>query len=53
MPNNQIDVNYLRIVVSKLNFIDSGSIILQLTVPKVKNLKIPVPPIAEQKKLFC
>jgi hypothetical protein len=51
IPNNAVDVKFLKLVVNRLDFTNSGAVIPQLTVPNVKNLKIPVPPIAEQEKL--
>ncbi|MBI4647903.1 MAG: restriction endonuclease subunit S, partial [Bacteroidia bacterium] len=53
VPNELVDIKYLKIAASSLNFINSGSVIPQLTVPKVKNLEIPLPSIDEQKKLIA
>lgn len=53
IPNKFINVDYLKNVVRLLEFIDTGSTIPQLTVPKIKNLKIPVPPLAEQEALVA
>ena len=38
------DIFYLKHIIGRLDFTDSGSVIPQLTVPKVRTLQIPVPP---------
>lgn len=48
-----IDIYYLKYVVSRLDFTDSGSVIPQLTVPKVRTLQIPVPPLDIQQQLVA
>lgn len=48
---NQVDLFYLKHIVSATKFANSGAVIPQLTVPKVGNVKIPVPPLKMQKKL--
>ena len=53
IPNDLIDVNYLKIAVSRINFIDSGSVIPQLTIPKIKSIKIPLPPIDIQQQIVA
>ena len=51
-PNVElVDLFYLKHVVSRLDFTDSGSVIPQLTVPKVRSLQIPVPPLDVQQQL--
>ncbi len=50
-PNmDLVNIYYLKHVVNKLDFTDSGSVIPQLTVPKVKGLQIPVPPLNIQEQ---
>ena len=41
----------LKHVVSRLDFTDSGSVIPQQTVPKVRSLQIPVPSLHIQQQL--
>ncbi len=51
-PNVElVDIFYLKHVISRLDFADSGSVIPQLTVPKVRSLQIPVPPLDVQEQL--
>ena len=51
-PNvDLVNIFYLKHVVSRLDFTDSGSVIPQLTVPKVRSLQIPVPPLDVQQQL--
>ena len=51
-PNvDLVNIFYLKHVVSRLDFIDSGSVIPQLTVPKVRTLQIPVPPLEVQQQI--
>lgn len=51
IPNNLIELNYLKIVMSKVDFVDSGSVIPQLTIPKIKSIKIPLPPLEIQTEI--
>jgi len=51
VPNDLINLNYLQIALNKLDFTNSGSVIPQLTIPKVKKLKIPLPPLDIQNLL--
>ncbi len=53
IPNEKINLYFLKHFVNQLDFSNTGGVIPQLTVPNVKNLKIPVPPIAEQNKLVA
>ncbi len=46
-----ININYLNYAICGLNFSNTGTSIPQLTVPMVKNYKIPVPPLQIQKKI--
>lgn len=51
-PNVDLaDVFYLKHIISRLDFTNSGSVIPQLTVPKVRSLEIPVPPLGIQQQL--
>ena len=53
-PNvDLVNIFYLKHVVSRLDFTDSGSVIPQLTVPKVRILQIPVPPLNIQQQLVA
>jgi len=53
IPNELVVLKYLKYAVANLDFVDSGSVIPQLTVPKVKSLEIPLPSLEEQKKLVA
>jgi len=51
-PNVDLtNIFYLKHIIGRLDFTDSGSVIPQLTVPKVRNLQIPVPPLNIQQRL--
>lgn len=50
-PNEKVDVKYLYCVLSKVNFVNEGSSTPQLSVPKVAEYKIPLPPMDVQKKI--
>ena len=51
-PNVDLtDIFYLKHIIGRLDFTDSGSVIPQLTVPKVRSLQIPVPPLDIQQRL--
>ena len=53
-PNEDlVNISYLKHVVNRLDFTDSGSVIPQLTVPKVRGLQIPVPPLDIQQQLVA
>ena len=50
-PNEDLtDIFYLKHIIGRLDFTDSGSVIPQLTVPKVRGLQIPIPPLNIQKQ---
>ncbi|MCT4614815.1 MAG: restriction endonuclease subunit S [Marinifilaceae bacterium] len=51
IPNNKVLVEYLKYALDLLNFTDTGSVIPQLTVPKIKGLKIPLPPKKVQEQI--
>lgn len=51
IPNKNINVKYLKFVLKTIKFESSGSVIPQLTVPNIKNIKIPIPNIEEQNKI--
>lgn len=50
-PNEKIDIKYLYYVLSKVHFVNEGSSTPQLSVPKVAEYKIPLPPMDVQKKI--
>ena len=51
-PNVDLtDIFYLKHIINRLDFTNSGSVIPQLTVPKVRNLRIPLPPLDVQQRL--
>ena len=51
IPNKNINVKYLKFVLKNIKFESSGSVIPQLTVPNIRNIKIPIPNIEEQNKI--
>lgn len=51
IPNKNINIKYLKFVLKTIKFESSGSVIPQLTVPNIKNIKIPIPHIEEQNKI--
>ncbi len=51
--NNIIDISYMKYILSTLNIYRNGNSIPQLTVPMIKNEKIPLPPLEIQKKLVA
>ncbi len=51
IPNNSINVDYFKYALDLLDFTDTGSVIPQLTVPKIKGLKIPLPPKKVQQQI--
>lgn len=50
-PNEKVDIKYLYYALSKVNFVNEGSSTPQLSVPKVAEYKIPLPPMNVQKKI--
>ena len=52
IPNELAIPQYLKYAINNIQFTNTGSVIPQLTVPKVKNLEIPLPSIEEQQKLI-
>lgn len=51
-PNvDLVEIFYLKHIVSRIDFTDSGSVIPQLTVPKVRGIQVPVPPLNIQQQL--
>lgn len=48
---NIIMASYLNYILYKITFNESGAGIKQLTVPNIKNIKIPVPPLDLQEKI--
>lgn len=53
VPNNRIDLYFLKMVLSEVNFNDTGSVIPQLTIPKVRSIKIPLPPLSVQQQIVA
>jgi len=52
IPNLKIiELHFLYYAMHYLNFSNTGTSIPQLTIPMVKNVKIPLPPLSEQKKI--
>jgi type I restriction enzyme S subunit len=52
VPKKEIlDLSFVQFVISNIDFVHSGSSIPQLTVPMVKEYKIPFPPLSEQKNI--
>ena len=49
---DKVLLKFLAKVVSRLDFKKSGKTIPQLTVPMIKDIKIPVPPIEEQTNII-
>ncbi len=51
-PNSKLlDIYFLRFVIGNLSFASVGTSIPQLTVPMVKQVQIPLPPLSEQKQI--
>ena len=50
-PTERIDCKYLYYTLGQVNFINEGSSTPQLSVPKVGEYKVPVPPMDIQKKI--
>ena len=51
IPNEKVLGKYLYYVLSKVNFVNEGASTPQLSVPKVSEYKIPLPPMDIQKKI--
>lgn len=49
IPNDKINISYLKYGCDTLTITNTGSSIPQLTVPMIKDYKIPLPPLPEQK----
>ena len=53
-PNvDLVNIFYLKHIISRIDFTDSGSVIPQLTVPNVRSIQIPVPPLDIQQQLVA
>lgn len=52
-PREGIDVSYLCYCVISKHFDGNGVAIPQLTVPMIKNVIIPIPPLAEQERIVA
>ena len=46
-----VNIFYLKHIISRIDFTNSGSVIPQLTVPKARSVQIPVPPLNIQQQL--
>lgn len=53
IPCKGIDVRYLKYTIDNNKFADSGSSIPQLTIPMVREVKIPLAPLAEQNRIVA
>jgi len=52
IPNESIiDLDYFKYVISSFDFVHSGSSIPQLTIPMIRDHKINLPPLTEQKRI--
>lgn len=45
------NIFYLKHIISRIDFTNSGSVIPQLTVPEVRGIQVPVPPLNIQQQL--
>ena len=53
-PNVDLaDIFYLKHIISRIDFTNSGSVIPQLTVPEVRGIQVPVPPLNIQQQLVA
>jgi len=53
-PNvEQVGLEYLKYILSGMEFVNSGSSIPQLTVPMIKTYECNVPPLPEQKRIVA
>ena len=53
-PNvDLVDIFYLKHIISRIDFTNSGSVIPQLTVPAVRSIQVPVPPLNIQRQLVA
>ena len=51
IPKDEINISYLKYGCDTLTITNTGSSIPQLTVPMIKDYKIPLPPLSEQKRI--
>ena len=51
IPKDEINISYLKYGCDTLTITNTGSSIPQLTVPTIKDYKIPLPPLSEQKHI--
>ncbi len=51
IPKDEINISYLKYGCDTLTITNTGSSIPQLTVPMIKDYKIPLPPLSEQKHI--
>ena len=53
VPNKEIlSIDYLFYALKILTIGNSGTSIPQLTIPNIKNISIPIPPLSEQKEII-
>lgn len=48
VPDNNLDVHYFKYLVDTLSFKGNGGAIPQLTIPMIKDIEIPLPPLSLQ-----
>ncbi len=53
IPKQGVSIKYVEGILKNIEITSSGSVIPQLTVPMVKNIKIPLPPISDQQKIVA
>ena len=52
IPKDEILIKYLKYALKSISFSNSGSVIPQLTIPNISNVKVPIPnSIEEQNKI--
>ncbi len=49
---NQVEIGYLKHTLERAEINSSGGTIPQLTVPMIKEISVPVPPLAEQQNIL-
>lgn len=51
IPDNNIDIKYFKYILDNTTFINEGASTPQLSVPKIKFYKIPLPPLSLQQQI--
>lgn len=51
IPNKKVSVDYLYEILKHVDYVNEGATTPQLSVPKVRNYKVPVPPIKIQEEI--